>query len=416
MEWNFIKLKKKRKKGKSYVLDLSGYEDHKIPDNYVPTKYLDAFNILFKFENVLRIFVYYVLKSNFGKQWTDFQIKNDSGSKIFAYFKQRRGKPKKYEYIGKISENPIMYLTLEELFLIMRRRKDLFNRYFKGSLEALKEKFDELSVTRNNLAHFREITKKDLDRIKMIFEDVSPYLMPFFMELFAEDENITDFNFKDNEEILKAWCFLIENCKHSRLFLLTNKKKTQIIIRAGIYTKNMEQKLSEELEYFNVVEYPFFIEYLNVDFMKLYKRVEEILPFITHFTYADEMRPLEERKGEHKGEYRSGEMSDFVIIFYSEFNQFLNNYKNFFISLKSVLGDIEEDFRKFEKYPKHIFNILKKHQCHISEDFKEYEAPFELPTELYIEDWNKVSFGHENFLDFWCLPWITERMGCFGTE
>lgn len=415
MEWNFIRPKKKRRK-KVALCDLIGYMDYEIHTDYVPTKYFDAFNIFFRLENVLRIFVYSVLKAKYGMDWIDFQLGNNSASKISALFKQRIGKPKKYEYIGKVSENPIMYMTLGELFSIMYKEKELFARYFKGSLEALKEKFNELAITRNNLAHFREITKKDLNRVKMIVEDLSPSFTPFFKDLFPEDENFSDFNFKENKELLKNWRYLIENLKHLRLFLLINKNKTQIKLQVGVFTKTLKVKPSDKLEVFDIVEYPIIIDYINVDFIELYKRIKVILPYITHLTYTSKMAPLEEKKGEYKGKYRSGKMSDFGIFFYSEFNQFMNNYESLFISLKSVLDDIEKDFEKHEEYNKHVFEILKKHECHISGDLTDYEAPFELPKELYIEDWNHASFGDQDFLDIRRSPWLKESVYCLGLE
>ncbi len=52
-----------------------------IPSNWLKIEYFELFSILFRLENVLRVFVYSVLKNNKGKKWLhttiDFDEKTD---------------------------------------------------------------------------------------------------------------------------------------------------------------------------------------------------------------------------------------------------------------------------------------------------------------------------------------------------
>jgi len=439
MEWKFIEpVDKKEKKGKKLnILEensesilskiLSDDYDHvptkfKIPERYVPTRYLDAYNLFFKFENFLRLFVFYVLKARFGTNWSDFQFGDNADSKISAIYKKRSGISKKYEYIGRLSENPIMYLTLDELIKIMLKKKNLFGPYFVGSLEALKEKFTELIITRNNLAHFREITKKDISRALMILEDLNPSLISCYKNLFPKEKDFIKYNFKENEKLMNAWQFLIENCKYLKISLFINKNKNQFKLQVNvpsevIGTKFKDESAMDELEKesIKILDYlPNVIEYINVDINRLYEKLENLFPYLTHFTYTKGIEPLQEKDGDYAGEYR-GKVGNFGIYLYSEFNQLLNNYENYFITLKDILDIIENDFQQYKVKSDSLFSILNRFKFSISLYCFEYRSSYELPRELYIEDWSNADLG-SYFLDFSYHPWIQDQMAYDDTE
>jgi hypothetical protein len=48
-----------------------------IPERWVYLLYYEAFNLLFRIENALRVFVYIVLKNEFREKWGDCQVTAD---------------------------------------------------------------------------------------------------------------------------------------------------------------------------------------------------------------------------------------------------------------------------------------------------------------------------------------------------
>ena len=47
------------------------FEAYEIPDEWLYLRYYEAFNVLFRIENALRVFVYVVLKSKYLSSWAD---------------------------------------------------------------------------------------------------------------------------------------------------------------------------------------------------------------------------------------------------------------------------------------------------------------------------------------------------------
>ncbi|MBK8906188.1 MAG: hypothetical protein IPM53_33730 [Anaerolineaceae bacterium] len=141
-----------------------------IPNDWLFPYYYEALNALFRIENGLRIFVYLVLKNEYGANWQNLSITSDdeAQSTIGKIAKQRMNQTKRLGYLGYLVPCPLMYMTTGELITLITAEAywKHFRAYLPGSKEIIRNKFDEISAVRNALAHFRPIKKDDLDLVK----------------------------------------------------------------------------------------------------------------------------------------------------------------------------------------------------------------------------------------------------------
>ncbi len=138
----------------------------KIPERWLHVYYYEAFNILFRFENALRIFVYVVLKRQFGKDW-DLTALGD-GITIRTETKKRIQQTREYGYLGYEVSSPMLFLNSGELTQIITSEAywKHFAPFFRASKAIVLTKLQEIGTVRNSLAHFRPIKQDDIDLIK----------------------------------------------------------------------------------------------------------------------------------------------------------------------------------------------------------------------------------------------------------
>jgi hypothetical protein len=86
-----------------------GENKFELPGDWLKIEYFDALNVLFRFENALRIFVYIILKNEFKDKWKDLAIMSDDEetSTINAIAKKRVAQDKNYAYIGYSLNSPL---------------------------------------------------------------------------------------------------------------------------------------------------------------------------------------------------------------------------------------------------------------------------------------------------------------------
>lgn len=139
-----------------------------IPQRWVYLTYYEAFNLLFRIENALRIFVYIVLKNELRDKWADAVIADDEQGTLTSLAKKRMSQAQTFGYLGHTVTCPIMHLNSGELtrLIVSEAYWKLFKPYFLGSKEIIKSKLDEIGSIRNSLAHFRPIRADDVDVIK----------------------------------------------------------------------------------------------------------------------------------------------------------------------------------------------------------------------------------------------------------
>lgn len=143
---------------------------YKLPKRWLFIHYYEALNILFRFENSLRVFVYAVLKSTMDSAWKDcsFSSGGEDSKNINSIASKRISQAENFGYLGYSVASPVMHLTSGELIdlLTAEAHWPKFKRYFKGSKEIIKNKLLEIGSVRNSIAHFRPIRQDDVELIK----------------------------------------------------------------------------------------------------------------------------------------------------------------------------------------------------------------------------------------------------------
>jgi|TARA_R100000353_G_scaffold107383_1_gene77195 hypothetical protein len=137
-----------------------------IPERWLHLYYYEALNVLFRFENSLRVFVYIVLKKEFKEKWSEAAM--STGGTIKSETKSRIAKAKEHAYLGYELSSPMLYLNSGELIdiIISDAYWRYFAPYFKASKAIVATKLKEIGMVRNSLAHFRPIKEDDVDLIK----------------------------------------------------------------------------------------------------------------------------------------------------------------------------------------------------------------------------------------------------------
>lgn len=138
----------------------------KIPERWLHLYYYEALNILFRFENALRVFVYAILKNELAEKW-DLAAISD-GCTIRSETKKRITQAKEHGYLGYEVSSPMLYLNSGELIQVITSEAywKHFAPYFKASKSIVQTKLQEIGTVRNSLAHFRPIKEDDIDLIK----------------------------------------------------------------------------------------------------------------------------------------------------------------------------------------------------------------------------------------------------------
>lgn len=138
----------------------------KVPERWLHLYYYEALNILFRFENALRLFVYVVLKDRIGKDW-DLASLGENGT-IRTETRKRIAQAREHGYLGYEVSSPMLYLNSGELTQIISSDAywKHFAPYFRATKSVVLTKLQEIGTVRNSLAHFRPIKQDDIDLIK----------------------------------------------------------------------------------------------------------------------------------------------------------------------------------------------------------------------------------------------------------
>lgn len=136
-----------------------------IPARWLHLYYYEALNVLFRFENSLRVFVYTVLKDELKEKWQDAAV---SGGSIKSETKKRIKQSDEYGYLGHDITSPMLFLNSGELIdiIVSEAYWKYFAKYFKATKSIVVTKLQEIGTVRNSLAHFRPIKEDDIDLIK----------------------------------------------------------------------------------------------------------------------------------------------------------------------------------------------------------------------------------------------------------
>lgn len=88
-----------------------------IPKRWLHIYYYEALNILFRFENSLRVFVYAILKNEYFDKWIECEFKNggENTASIKNVAAKRIKHSSKFGYLGYDITAPMAHLTSGEL-------------------------------------------------------------------------------------------------------------------------------------------------------------------------------------------------------------------------------------------------------------------------------------------------------------
>lgn len=136
-----------------------------IPERWLHLYYYEALNVLFRFENSLRVFVYTVLKSQLKGKWQETSVASGC---IKSETKKRIKQSEDYGYLGHEITCPMLFLNSGELIeiIVSDAYWKYFAKYFKASKSIVVTKLQEIGTVRNSLAHFRPIKEDDVELIK----------------------------------------------------------------------------------------------------------------------------------------------------------------------------------------------------------------------------------------------------------
>lgn len=295
-------------------------EDNKydLPGNWLKIEYFEALNILFRFENSLRVFVYIILKNELKEKWCELSITSDDEEKstINAIAKRRISQDKNYAYLGYVLNSQLLHLTSGELIRIITSDSywKYFKNYFLGTKEIIKNKLDEIGNVRNSLAHFRPIKKGDIELIKQnsnhtlseiektIQDFIScPDVVPtntsedWYKELISVGNIECDISFKQskNEEwvklILTFFSPVLSRTDYTHLQALKtlNIKVTPLLIKYKVltnqticvneYTPTIRSKSADSIHPYKEIRFTFSRKNIEKNYSAIKTQLDEII-------------------------------------------------------------------------------------------------------------------------------------------
>lgn len=122
------------------------------------------------FENSIRYFIINIMQNKYGSNWWEEKISD----KIKNIVNNRKTKEERNKWHGKRGVHPIFYTDIDHL-------KNIINANYHDFKDALPQidnpigwlstRIDEIEQSRNIIAHFNPLRKRDITRIKMYLED-----------------------------------------------------------------------------------------------------------------------------------------------------------------------------------------------------------------------------------------------------
>lgn len=175
----------RKRKIKIPLFDLGDYADPYLSMSMYDNLPTEAYGILFVLENSIREFVERELSESYGDQWWSKVRKMKSLSKTVSSASDRKTKESDHWYHSKRGAHEIYYTDYVELLQIIRVFDAVFSKLFKkGAAKNLVGKLEELTPTRNVVAHNNPITAADLGRLKIHAHDWFSY-----MQYLKQNEN-----------------------------------------------------------------------------------------------------------------------------------------------------------------------------------------------------------------------------------
>ncbi len=130
----------------------------------------EAYHLLYAFENKLRLFIHNRMEKTVGKEWWKQRIPSDVQERC----EERKRKRENYPWMEAKECHPIFYSDFLDLMKIMTLKdnwKQIFSQYF-NNVAWTKTRLEELNVIRNDIAHNRELTPDDFQKLRIFRREV----------------------------------------------------------------------------------------------------------------------------------------------------------------------------------------------------------------------------------------------------
>jgi len=130
----------------------------------------EAYYTLWIFENSLRKFIIDTMESNYGLNWWSSHVSPQTQSRS----SDRKSKEKANRWHSNRGAHEIFYVDISDYKGIITKNWSVFEPYFSGlsrPQEWILNRIDEITLSRNIVAHMNPLEKDDIERIKLYLRD-----------------------------------------------------------------------------------------------------------------------------------------------------------------------------------------------------------------------------------------------------
>jgi hypothetical protein len=168
------RLESTSKKSMNKAIQLTVGKTFEVAESLLPHKVVSeakemaevVYPLLYVFENSVRGIIIRVMQSAHGSNWWDTKVSKDIQQEV----QKRRVKEDQNPWHGKRGVHPIYYTDLEHLGRIVQNNWADFKAILP-TIQWLTQRVDEISHSRNPVAHMNPLSKDDIQRIKVYFRD-----------------------------------------------------------------------------------------------------------------------------------------------------------------------------------------------------------------------------------------------------
>lgn len=153
------------------IIDLGN--ELQIHDSLLPTKIIQeavemarVYPKLYTFENSLRNVISIILFKKHGEKWWETKVNPKIQDKVEERIKKETDNP----WHGKRSSAPIFYTDIGHLLTIIRSNWNDFKDFFPNQ-SWIETRINEIEISRNIVAHNNPLTKRDIQRLSIYFDD-----------------------------------------------------------------------------------------------------------------------------------------------------------------------------------------------------------------------------------------------------
>lgn len=126
----------------------------------------EVYPLLYVFENSVREVIIRIMQKSHGENWWESKVSKDIKEEV----QKREAREDKNPWHGKRGVHPIYYTDLEHLGRIVQSNWTDFKDILPTQ-QWLMQRLDEISHSRNPVAHMNPLSRHDIQRIQVYFRD-----------------------------------------------------------------------------------------------------------------------------------------------------------------------------------------------------------------------------------------------------